>query len=77
MRGILNPATAAKVGNFVGAKYMFVGSLSKFRNDEVILVNTRLIKVETARGIGGWREEALLNELRRVPAPSTELIYKQ
>ena len=59
--GIVDPKTAAKVGKAVGARYMFIGTLSlrgiAGENPKIPMsINTQLVEVESSRVIGGWRE---------------------
>jgi TolB-like protein len=53
--GVVDPSTAAKIGNAVGARYMIIGQLSKFqrKNGISIRITTQLVDVESIRVIAG------------------------
>ncbi|MBI1924637.1 hypothetical protein HYR99_10335 [Candidatus Poribacteria bacterium] len=75
--GITEPSTAAKIGKAVGVRHIFIGTLSELKREGVILINTRLIEVESGRVISGWDERATANKLSQVPSDLADKILGQ
>ncbi|MCZ6678456.1 MAG: FlgO family outer membrane protein [Candidatus Poribacteria bacterium] len=73
--GIADPKGAAQVGNAIGARHIFVGTL--FKEGTEIVINTRLIDVESSQVIGGWSERATLGNLNQVSTNIAQQILDQ
>ncbi len=75
--GITNAQTAAKIGRAVSARHIFVGTLSEFKQEGAIVINTRLIEVESGRVVDGWSERSTEDNLSQVAARIADQIIKR
>lgn len=74
--GLIDPATAVQIGKAVGARHIFVGTLSEFKGG-VVIVGTRLIEIESGKIRGGWNERTTVSRLSLVPFKLAKKILDQ